>query len=203
MLSILLRRIRLVCQVGPIRIIHIYWDRFFLGILLHVYKFHPWHAVAPISARPYRRTVAGIVNELKPTTVVEVGCGLGGILSHIKAVNRYGYDVDGGVIRAARLLHGKRITFIHGDLSTVSLRNVDVLILVNWIHDISPTLLDSLVSPLLSGTRYLLLDAIDADGPSGYKYKHDFAFLRERAKSISVTRHPEEGRSFQLFEVLV
>ena len=112
------------------------------------------------------------------------------------------YDVDEGVIRAARFLHGKKITFIHGDLSVVSLKDIDVLILVNWIHDISPQLLEELVAPVLSRTHYLLLDAIDPDEPSGYSHKHDFAFLGERARCLSVTRYPEEGRSFQLFEVI-
>ena len=45
------------------------------------YGFHPWHAAAPLSARPYRRTVAEMVNGVNPEVVVEVGCGLSSILS--------------------------------------------------------------------------------------------------------------------------
>jgi hypothetical protein len=203
MLEILLRRIKLLLRFGLIRTVHISLDRLFLGILFRIYEFDAWHANSPLSARPYRLTVARIVNELKPTTVVEVGCGLGGIISNINAEKRYGYDIDVGVIRASRFLHSNDITFIHGDLSVVSLKQIDVLVLVNWIHDISPQMLEGLITPLLSRTHYLLLDAIDSDGPTGYKYKHDFAFLRKRARILSITRHSEEGRSFQLFEVVV
>jgi len=87
-------------------------------------------------------------------------------------------------------------------MSSVSHQHIDVLILVNWIHDISPESLDALITPLLPIVRYLLLDAIDANNPIEYRYKHDFVFLSERTRRISVTQPLNEGRSFQLFEVL-
>ena len=48
----------------------------------------------------------------------------------------------------------------------------------------------------------LLLDAIEPDGPSGNRYKHDFAFLNAFARRLSVTRPPDECRIFILFEVV-
>lgn len=197
----IVRKIEGIRRFGLRRSIRIEVDRIILRALALKFKFHPWHAEAPISARPYRCVVARIVNELKPVSVVEVGCGLGMILRLVEAPKRYGYDVDVGAIRAARFLHGDTITFSTGDLATVDLKEIDVLILVNWIHEISPMLLHEQLRPLLSRTRYLLLDALDPDGPTGYRFKHDFKFLDRSCRRLSVTCPPNEGRSFHLFEV--
>ena len=103
--------------------------------------------------------------------------------------------------QGARFLHGRKISFECGDLTAVSQARVDVLILVNWIHEVSPEELLRLIEPLLSRTDYLVLDAIDPEESSGYRFKHDFAFLSSRAHRICVARTPNEGRSFQLFQV--
>jgi hypothetical protein len=42
-----------------------------------------------------------------------------------------------------------------------------VLILINWIHEISPAALESTLLSRLPRTRYLVLDAVDRDGPAG------------------------------------
>lgn len=202
MKSVLFRKIATVRRLGLLRALRIALDRLFLRALARIFHFHRWHAEAPTSARPYRNTVGRLVNELKPRSVVEVGCGLGSILSRVQAAERYGYDIDEAVIRAARFLRCKKITFLQGSLSAVSLKRIDVLILVNWIHEIAPESLGAQIAPLLPRVRFLLLDAIDADGPSGYRYKHDFAFLQGKARRISITRSPNEERSFHLFEVL-
>ena len=196
------RKIQTANRLSLLRSLRIGIDRLVLTGLARIYKFDPWHAQAPASARAYRRTVAHVVNELKPATVVEVGCGLGYVLALIHAPQRYVYDVDEGVIRAARLLHGRRIAFPHGDLLSVSLAHIDVLILVNWIHEISAKRPEGLMAPLLPRTRFLLLDAIDPQASSGYRYKHDFAFLLPHARRLSVTRPLDEDRSFHLFRII-
>lgn len=197
----LTRRIRSARNFGVLRTARVALDRSFLAMLRAIYQFDPWHAAAPVSARPYRKTVADVVNALHPGTVVEVGCGLGHILNLVEAPIRLGYDIDRGAIKAARLLFGRKISFRHGDISSVVQPQIDVLILVNWIHGISPEELERLLEPLLPRTSHLLLDAIDPDGPSGYRYKHDFSFLRGRAQLVSVTRPAGEGRTFHLFRV--
>ncbi len=192
---------REVRSKGAFRMARIYADRLFIFTLSKIYKFPAsWHP--PTSMRQYRITVAGIVNALKPDVVCEVGCGLCSILSRINSPHRYGYDIDAGVIRAARLLRSSALELHEGDLSAVALNHIDVLILVNWIHEVSPEDLENELSRLLPITRYLVLDAIDPDNTFGYRYKHDFSFLTSRVRRLSVTRHPGEGRSFQLFEVI-
>ena len=201
-LPVLRRRLRTAYRLGIGRAIRIAVDRALLRLLQRLYGFHPWHTEAPLSARGYRRDVARLVNALHPQTVVEVGCGLGSILSLIDASVRVGYDLDAGAIRAARAIRSRRIRFIEGDLSAVAESAIDVLILVNWIHEISPAALEAALLPLLPRTRYLVLDAVDSDGPAGYAYKHDFAFLLGYAQCISATRPANEGRTFRVYEVI-
>jgi hypothetical protein len=142
-----------------------------------------------------------MVNGVKPEVVVEVGCGLGSILSLVRATTRQGYDVDDGAVRAARMLRSKSINFYCGDMSCVGPAQIDVLILVNWIHDFSPEQLGFWLCPLLPRTRYLLLDAIDTENPAGYRFVHDFAFLQGLAKPVLTKRVDGEGRNFILYEV--
>lgn len=201
MYKVFRRIFRNLRQKGIRRTGRILVDRTCLRLLQKVYGFHPWHADAPLSARPYRRVVAQIVNGLKPQCVVDVGCGLGSILALVNAPDRYGYDIDAGAIKAARFLRSQDITFVHGDMGTVSQPHIDVLILVNWIHEISPTQLEKWLIPLLPRTTYLLLDAIDPDGPEDYRFKHDFKFLGSKARSVSIRRPTNECRSFHLYEV--
>ncbi len=191
---------KMIREIGFPRTLRITVDKIALTLLQKVYGFHPVHVITPLSARPYRHIVADLANGLKPRCVVEVGCGLGIILSLIRAPNRFGYDVDEGAIRAARLLR-RRVSFTHGDITTVSQQPIDVLILVNWIHEYSPEQLDIWLSPMLSYTSYLLMDAIDPDGPEGYRYRHDFKFLETRVRRIAVRPVPNETRSIILYEV--
>lgn len=186
---------------GFLNVIRIRTDMAFIALLARIYKFPAsWHP--PTSARPYRLAVAELVNSMEPKIVCEVGCGLGEILCRVNAKERYGYDIDEGVVHAAKLLRGKGIHFEQGGLAAVSMGQIDVLILVNWIHEVSPAELAGQLLPLLPRTRYLVLDAIDQDNTFGYRYKHDFAFLESKARRLSVVRAANEGRSFQLFEVI-
>ena len=181
-------------------------DRLGLRALRLLFGFASWHAAAPYSCRPYKKLVVELANALHPSIAVEVGCGLGDIIGRVNAADRIGIDVDSRVIRAARFLHRGRGIWVHGDGDCIRRaisqgRTIDCLIMVNWIHTLSPERLRELLSPLLPITRYLILDAIDADGPDSYRYKHDFAFLAALAQRRSVSRVQSEPRSFIVFEV--
>lgn len=188
--------------IGLRRLLRCRVDRWLLGLIARRYKFDPWHASAPYSCRPYKKAVVDLVNGLAPSSVVEVGCGLGDIVSRIDAPNRFGYDTDRGVVRAARLLHGRRLEFVEGDASNVAQSSMDVLIMVNWLHNVSPSELGNLLPPLADRAKYLVFDAMDFDAPASYRYRHDFALLDGVAERVSTTRVPDEPRSFYLFRVI-
>ena len=201
-MSVIRRKLDSLRRVGLLRTLRCRVVRLWLGFLAWYFRFDPWHANAPYCCRTYKKTVVDLVNSVAPHTVVEIGCGLGELLFRIHSSHRYGYDVDRGVIRAARFLHGSKISFIHGDATKVEQSSMDVLILVNWIHSQSPAELEGLIKPMLDRVSYLVLDAIDPDGPVSYCYKHDFAFLEGKAERLSVTRAQNEPRSFHLYRVI-
>lgn len=187
-------------EKGWPRALRIAVDLSVVSLLARVHRFPAsWHA--PTSLRPYRIMIAREIDALEPQVVCEVGCGLGSILSRVHAPLRIGYDISPGVVDAARLIRSRAIGFRVGTLGDVDLERMDVLMLVNWIHEVSPDDLARQLLPLLPRTRYLMLDAIDADNTFGYRYKHDFAFLAGKAELVSSSRHPGEGRSFRLFRV--
>jgi hypothetical protein len=105
------RKFVAIIRIGLLRFCRICFDRIWFRILAWHFKFDPWHISAPFSSRPYKKTVVNLVNDLSPESVVEIGSGLGELLFRIKAKKRYGYDVDLGVVRAARFLYGKDISF--------------------------------------------------------------------------------------------
>jgi hypothetical protein len=178
--------------------------RLWLRCLRLLFRFGPWHASAAYSCRAYKKVVVELANALHPAIAVEVGCGLGDIISRVRAVDRVGIDLDANVIRAARFLHW-RGRWIQGDGSCVlqlQQPRIDCLIMVNWIHCLSPHDLAALLFPLLPITRYLILDAIDSDGPCSYRYKHDFSFLAAVTRRVRTVRAPDEPRSFVVLEVL-
>jgi hypothetical protein len=181
-------------------------DRLGLAALRMLFRFDRWHASAPYSCRPYKQLVVELTNSLRPTIVVELGCGLGDIISRVDAVDRFGIDADLRVIRAARFLHRGRGSWIHDDGNRIQRvvpaeRTIDCLIMVNWIHNLSSERLSEILLPLLPRTRYLILDAIDPDGPNSYRYKHDFGFLSAATRKLSVSRVAGEPRRFIVFEV--
>jgi hypothetical protein len=180
--------------------------RLWLGALRAVFGFDRWHAAAPYACRPYKGAVVALANALRPAVAVEVGCGLGDIISRVSAAECVGIDADARVIRAARFLH-RRGRWIHGESSCVPRlfpgpRRIDCLIMVNWIHRLSPEELARLLHPLLATTRYLILDAVDAEAPQSYRHRHDFGFLGAAARRVSSVRVPGEPRTFTLFETL-
>jgi len=183
------------------RFVRVKLDMAVLQLIRLLFGFDQWHARSPDSSRPYRRQLAGLVNDLGPTCVVEVGCGLGGILSRIKAERRHGYDRDPAVIRAARFLHGRSTQFAVGGFEQIKERNIDVLIAVNWMHEFPPEQIERWIVPLLPAVRYLLVDAIDPGSPGGYRYYHNFHFLDDRARQMSVSALAEPNRRFILWEI--
>lgn len=187
------------------RAVHCRLQRLGLQCLRHIFRFDAWHAAAPYACRAYKAQVVQLVDSLKPDTVVEVGCGLGDILTRIRAARRFGIDADAKVLFAARFLHPRGAQWIHGTTADVPSvmpdgQRIDCLIMVNWIHALSPKELSELLLPLLPRVRHLILDAIDLDGPQSYRFKHDFDFLAAVARRVATVRAVDEPRSFLVFE---
>jgi SAM-dependent methyltransferase len=142
-----------------------------------------------------------MVNKVTPRTVVEVGCGLGEIISRVEAPNRAGYDLEQAVIDAARYLRGSRVDFHVGSALNVKEAKIDVLIALNWIHNLSPKEMEEFLEPFYNRVAYFLLEGI-TPGHSGYRFHHDFSFLDGNAVLIEAAAGGiGEPRTLMLFKV--
>jgi SAM-dependent methyltransferase len=195
------RRLDRIRAAGVRRSVRAAVDRSVLTVLQWRYGFAPWHAASPTSIRNYRVGVAAMVASLPLDTVVDVGCGLGAVLARIAAPRRHGYDTDAGAIRAARFLHGRAARFSVGSFADVVETEIDLLLALNWPHDLAPVEMEALVVPMLSRTRYLLLDKVHPSSPLPYRHYHNFAFLDGRADVVATDPCGEAHRSFLLYKV--
>lgn len=156
--------------------------------LAHRFGFDPWHARSPFECRAYKREVVRLADRLRPQATIEVGCGLGEIVSRVASGQRFGFDIDAAVVPAASHLHGDRCRFgVAGiaDMGTIRAavdrpEGADVLIMVNWAHALPwPELADDVrrLAAALS-IRYLIMDTI-APGVAGYAHHHTQEALAE------------------------
>lgn len=157
--------------------------------LMYYKKFHfdRWHLM-PINLRPYALDMAKDISQILEENninepIVEIGCGLGEILAKIKCNNeKYGYDVSTEAIQAASQLY-RNIKFKQGSFADVELNQVGVLIMVNFIHNISPETLRDLLDEFLSNnaTRVIVFDSVVNSDNSKYKYTHTAALLKNQS----------------------
>ena len=146
-------------------------------IIGFLFKLDKWHSTATPHARKYREEISEIINGIHPKTIIEVGCGLGLILKNCNADTIVGYDNNLNVIRAAKFITNKKIIFKHGSIEDITEENIDVLILVNWIHAYSPQDIKIMIQSILPKIKYLVVDRISYSLPIG-RYQHDFEFIK-------------------------
>ena len=72
--------------------------------LIRKYQFDSWH-LSPYEWREYAQACVKYINTHECKTVVDIGCGLGGVLQHVKADKRIGLDEREEVIKADRDLY--------------------------------------------------------------------------------------------------
>jgi SAM-dependent methyltransferase len=142
--------------------------------------FDPWHAKSPFECRGYKREVVQLAEALQPQVAVEIGCGLGEIVSRIRGCRRFGFDVDARVVPAARELHGARCRFECAGLAdvetvqrVVGAAGADLLVMVNWPHGLPWVELAEQVRRLTQAVslKRLIIDTI-APGTPGYAHHH-------------------------------
>jgi len=135
-----------------------------------------WHAEdAPHKAKILAEVLRGL--EPVPELVVDVGCGTGGVLAHLKALldraglerTRYqGWDVAPEAVERARALAGPRLDFVLGDLAAAELR-ADLVLCVDVVEHLVDDLA-FLVALRSRGQRFLFrlpldLSALDVVRP--------------------------------------
>jgi SAM-dependent methyltransferase len=156
-------------------------------LLARRHGFDAWHAKSPYECRGYKREVVQLAEGLRPQAVVEIGCGLGEILSRVSDCRRFGFDIDARVVPAARELHGAGCRFECAGLADVDKVQravgdigADLLVMVNWPHALPWSELAAQVRRLALAVslKHLIIDTI-APGTPGYAHHHSAAELRE------------------------
>lgn len=168
------------------RIKRVYYRR-----LRNKFSFGEWH-LEPYELRPYAFDIKNYVNKLgnKELCVCEIGCGLGDIIRNIHAKRRIGVDISKEAINCARYLsRWGGLEYYVGSFDDVGEivgeEHIDVLITVNFIHNIEPSVLRSYYESIFSKkkVRYVILDTIDS---KGYLYFHDVGYLFPELKASTV-----------------
>lgn len=178
-------------------------------LLQKLFRFDKWHT-ATYESRPYAKTVVEILNSLHQRgNVVEIGCGLGDILRRLAFKNKLGLDQDKRILRAAKMLgifdnigNGK-ITFQQYMFPSEELPGMfDAVVMVNWIHHLSPEILkravDNIFLKNLKTHGILVLDVV---ANKSYQFNHDWKFLTEKLNcAIRLVGPFEYGRQLVFIE---
>lgn len=147
-------------------------------LLRQRYGFESWHVGAPYYLRPYKKVVIQTIEQYEPSIVVEIGCGLGDVISRVDCETRIGLDQSQGVVAAATRLHpNSRFRQAQLDGAGAALAplvpNVDVLVMVNWPHLLPMEEIQQSLA-LLRQTiplHYLVIDGVHGEAAS-YRFRH-------------------------------
>jgi len=149
-------------------------------LLRIVFNFDKWHIYA--SAKPeYIKTVHSLANKLENRTkVLEIGCGFGNLIMGCDFKSRVAIDSSFEVVRAAKFLNffgTQKVNFLNGSFEEgLQQKNVNLLILVNWIHNLSANDLEKAIRELcissLSSSSYII-----SEGVKHYRYYHNKEFF--------------------------
>lgn len=101
--------------------------------LIRKYHFDPWH-LSPYEWREYPQACVKYINDHNCKTVVDIGCGLGGVLQHVKADKKIGLDEQEEVIKAARELVDRTIYLETGSFDELTEKPIDYLITLGFMH---------------------------------------------------------------------
>jgi SAM-dependent methyltransferase len=169
-----------------------------LCILLGIER---WHAGGE-ERHPYRQEILRRLHARAPTSMLEIGCGLGDILCRVPAGRRLGGDVSARVLWAARLSHPLQWLVLGARFATLRLGEpvqdrFEVVVCVNFIHIIPPAELQAALRALardnLAPGGVLVFDVVSN---RQYRYNHDPAFLlKDLGLDADVVGGFEFGRS--------
>ena len=126
--------------------------------LQKIIGFDKWHLNTlneRFYAVPTIKRINGMIcsGEVFNGAIIEVGCGLGDIISAVRWKDKLGYDIDRKAVLAARLLH-PGTSFRVGTFDVIKNRKIAVLIALNFLNRV----VDEVQSP-------------------PYQYTHDYTAL--------------------------
>lgn len=183
------------------------YKRFNFG-LRWVFRFDRWHLVT-FYERPYAIDIVKYANERSSrSSALEIGSGLGDILRRLDYASKVALDNDKKVLSAlvfiTRLQNfgvNRVKVAVFDFLAEKAIGSYDVIIMCNWIHNISPLVLkekvDSLVQSNLKIGGELVFDVVDNES---YQFNHSVESLqRDLPVKVKVLGRYEYGRQVLSF----
>ena len=134
------------------------------------YGFDQWH-FKPYEWSEYLQKTALYINSHGAAKVVDIGCGLGGLLNHINAASKIGIDIHEEVIAAAKALNDKSVIYRVGSFSDViGEKNIDYLITLNFTHGGTEKTWKEPYHIIAekNDIRNFVVDTVSEDGPSHF-----------------------------------
>ena len=170
-------------EIGIYGVFSAAFEHIYLRIIALYFRFPAWHYKVPFHWVSYKKITVELANKYYSSNTVEIGCGLGDIITRIDSTKTklIGIDREASVIRAATKIRKKCVTFFQGDISELNRLNLKgevTLIMVNWIHEIPLKVLTEEINLLRKNVnlKYLILDQIP-EQITGYPYYHNFLEL--------------------------
>jgi SAM-dependent methyltransferase len=166
--------------LGCLGVIKCFINRQYLKYLQKKYGFNAWHSSSPMSCRPYKYKVANEIIKLSPTSVVEIGCGLGdiGYLLNKQNIQYLGIDIDLSVINAAKVLNNNtnKIKFECGDINLLKGKHketYDILLMLNWPHEYQTKEIAMMVNEIEElKIKYIFIDSYKINKDNMARFEH-------------------------------
>ncbi len=201
-LSLPSRIIKKLNYLGLINSIKCFRDFIRYSFYSRTFDTDNWHQQGGLNCSKRNPYIVNLVNSMDINSVVDVGCGLGAIISKIDCNLRLGIDYSENVINAAKKMHkNEDIIFKKGSFDSID-GQFDLIIAANFLHDYSPDEVKRWLNNSIEKNKFkfLILDEI-YQNENGYRYKHNFQKLLEKLVIKESQDFIYEKRRIVLFEV--
>lgn len=165
-------------RMSSARRLHLRAKQAFYFALCVLFAVDRWHARVVRENCGYFERVRATHRRLAAAVTVEVGCGLGEIISGLDSRLRVGVDRDRNVLRLARVLRGRSIRFLAAAEFSAAAAGIAsgeraCLVMLNWLHACDPAQALGLMGShaRATGATFVVFDIIHA-GTAGYRYQH-------------------------------
>ncbi len=183
-------------------------ERLFNISIQKLYGFDSWHTTG-FYHRPYKAQIISIINNLRPNSIIEIGCGLGDIITRANAPFKLGIDNNEQVIKAAKKINRKSNIIFSVEqfssssklLSNLKVNSIDILLMINWPHQISIEEITSTINQIKLNVKckYIIIDIIN-DRFKGYKYHHSIKDMKEIGKICKIINSIDGIRNFVIID---
>lgn len=170
-----------------------------------------WHLKGTFYCRKYKILSLKIINDLNPQLYIDIGCGLGEILSKVKLSksNKLGYDPDERINKVNIKINNSKFEYFNKEKKLFEYakkiqckeKNLVVISMLNFVHNLSLEDLQIKIAKYYKevGAYILLIDNIYKKGKE-YKYSHH-TFLLNHSGLIKYLDKVDKLRSLYCLKI--